>query len=89
MISYAADNALALSAGTVPGAAILTSEFKINYLRPAVGTQLIARATALCSSRTQAVRRCEGFAGGEGKEDLCGAAQGTLVRTGRPAEEQA
>jgi uncharacterized protein (TIGR00369 family) len=88
VISYAADNALTFAAGSVLGPAILTSEFKINYLRPAMGTNLIARATVIHSSKTQAVCRCEVFAAAGDKEDLCAVAQGTVVRTGRPAEDQ-
>lgn len=37
VLSYAADNALTFAGGTVLGPNILTSEYKINYLRPAVG----------------------------------------------------
>ena len=83
VIGYAADNALSFAGGSVLGPAILTSEYKINYLRPALGAALIARATVIYSSKTQAVCRCEIFAAGEGKEDLCAVAQGTIVRTGR------
>ena len=89
VISYAADNALTFAAGSVLGPAILTSEYKINYLRPAVGTRLIARATVVYSSKTQAVCRCEVFAECEGKENLCAVAQGTIARTGRPSEDLA
>ena len=35
IVSYAADNALTFAGGTVLGTAVVTSEFKINYLRPA------------------------------------------------------
>jgi len=88
VISYAIDNALTFAAGSVLGPAILTSEFKVNYLRPAVGTRLVARATVVYSSKAQAVCRCEVFAAGEDKQELCAVAQGTIVRTGRPAEDQ-
>lgn len=89
VISYAADNALSFAGGSVLGPAILTSEYKINYLRPAMGTALIARATVIYSSKTQAVCRCEVFVMGEGKEDLCAVSQGTIVRTSRSPEDQA
>ncbi len=87
VISYAADNALTFAAGSVLGPVILTSEFKINYLRPATGARLVARATVVHASKTQAVCRCDVFAAGEGQEELCAAAQGTVVRTGRSAGE--
>lgn len=88
VISYAADNALTFAGGSVLGPAVVTSEYKINYVKPAMGTALIARATVLYSSRTQAVCRCEVFVVGHGEEDLCAVAQGTIARMGRPAEEQ-
>lgn len=37
VISYAADNALTFAGGSVLGPGVTTSEFKINYLRPAIG----------------------------------------------------
>ena len=37
VISYAADNALTYAGGSVLGPSVVTSEFKINYVRPAMG----------------------------------------------------
>jgi len=88
VISYAADNALTFVGGSVLGPAVVTSEYKINYLRPAKGTALIARATVVYSSKTQAVCRCDVFVVSEGKENLCAVAQGTIARIGRPEETQ-
>jgi uncharacterized protein (TIGR00369 family) len=45
VISYAADNALTYAGGSALGPGVVTSEFKINYVRPALGDVLIARAT--------------------------------------------
>jgi uncharacterized protein (TIGR00369 family) len=81
-VSYLADNALTYAGGTAMGVPVLTSEFKINYVRPAVGERLIARAEAQAVSRTQAVCRCEVFAVRGGTEKLCALAQGTIVRAG-------
>jgi len=89
VISYAADNALTFAGGSILGPAVVTSEYKINYLRPAMGTALIARATVIYSSKTQAVCRGEVFVVGEGKEDLCAVSQGTIARIGRSSEDQA
>ena len=55
VIGYAADNALTFAGGSVLGADVVTSEFKINYLRQAQGDSLVARATAIHCGRTQAV----------------------------------
>ena len=89
VISYAADTALTFVGGSVLGPAVVTSEYKINYLRPAIGTGLIARATVIYSSKSQAVCRCEVFVVGEGNEDLCAVSQGTIARMGKSLEDQA
>ena len=88
VVSYAADNALTFVGGSVLGPAVVTSEYKINYLRPASGMALIARATVIYSSKTQAVCRCDVFMVDESKETLCAAAQGTIARIGRSTEGQ-
>jgi uncharacterized protein (TIGR00369 family) len=89
VISYAADNALTAAGASVLGPAAVTSEYKINYLRPAIGTALIARATVVYSSKTQAVCRCDVFVFNEGEENLCAVSQGTIAKIGRPTETQA
>jgi len=81
IVSYLADNALTYAGGTAMQVPVLTSEFKINYVRPAVGERLIARASAEAVSKTQAVCRCEVFAVKGGAEKLCALAQGTIVRS--------
>jgi len=83
VISYAADNALTFVGGSILGPAVVTSEYKINYLRPVVGIVLIARATVVYSSKSQVVCRCDVFVVGDGKENLCAVSQGTIVRIGR------
>jgi len=88
VVSYAADNALTFVGGSVLGPAVVTSEYKINYLRPVIGTALIARATVTYSSKTQAVCRCDVFVVDECKETLCAVAQGTIARIGQSAGPQ-
>lgn len=82
VISYLADNALTYAGGTAMQVPVVTSEFKINYVRPGVGERLIARASAEAVSKTQAVCRCEVFALQEGEEKLVALAQGTIVKLG-------
>jgi uncharacterized protein (TIGR00369 family) len=89
VISYAADNALTFVGGSILGPAVVTSEYKINYLRPAMGAVLIARATVVYSSKTQAVCRCDVFVVSEGKESLCAVSQGTIARISQSSEAQA
>lgn len=89
VISYAADNALTFVGGSMLGPAVVTSEYKINYLRPAIGSELIARATVVYSSKTQAVCRCDLYVLNEGKESLCAVSQGTIARIGQMPENKA
>ncbi|MCF8038722.1 MAG: PaaI family thioesterase [Desulfohalobiaceae bacterium] len=87
VLSYAADNALTFAGGSVLGPEVVTSEFKINYLRPAQGTDILVRAEVVSSGRTQAVCRCEIFAVSDGKEALCAIALGTIAGTSRAKHE--
>lgn len=78
VIAYLADNALTYAGGSLLGDSV-TSEFKINYLRPAKGGgYLLVVASALAHGKTQAVCRCDVFTviGDERKQ--CAAAQGTI-----------
>ena len=87
VISYAADNALTFAGGSVLGPAVLTSEYKINYLRPASGDTLVARASVVYAGKRQAVCRCDVFAvGAGGGETFCAAAQGTIASVAAPKE---
>ncbi|EPH42635.1 PaaI family thioesterase [Streptomyces aurantiacus] len=81
VLAYAADNGITFAAGTALGPAVLTSGFSIQYVRPATGVRLVARATVAHATRRQAVVRCDVFAvADDGAESLCAMAQGT-VRT--------
>lgn len=84
VVSYAADNALTFAGGSALGPAVVTSEFKINYLRPAKGEALIARASVIHAGKNQAVCECKVFAVAAGEETLCAAAQGTIASLGQP-----
>ena len=78
VISYAADNALTFAGGSALGSSVVTSEFKINYVRPALGRVLIARAVVMHAGRKQAVCRCEVLSQDGDTEVLCAIAQGTI-----------
>jgi uncharacterized protein (TIGR00369 family) len=80
VVSYLADNALTYAGGTALGFAVVTAEYKINYVRPAVGDRLVARAQAVHVGKSQAVCRCDVFAVVNGEEKLCAIAQGTIAR---------
>jgi acyl-coenzyme A thioesterase PaaI-like protein len=80
------DNALTFAVGSVLDPRVLTQEYKINYLRPAGGERLSARALAVSAGRRHAVCRCDVFdVGADGEETLC-AAQGTIASVAIPEE---
>lgn len=81
VLSYMADNALTVAGGSMLGAAVVTVELKINYLRPAVGEgRLVARASSIDAGSKQAVCRCEVFIELGKSSRLCAVAQGTIRR---------
>jgi uncharacterized protein (TIGR00369 family) len=77
VISYLVDNCLTYAGGSVLGNSV-TSEYKINYVRPAVGHTLVARATVLSSGKRQAVCDCKVFSFGDHGEALVAVAVGTI-----------
>lgn len=80
VLAYLADVSISFAAGLAVGPPILTAEIKINYLRPAVGDKLIARATALGAGRNQGVARCDIYAVAEGAEKLCATGLGSVMK---------
>lgn len=84
VISYAADNALTFAGGAALVPSVVTSEFKINYLRPAQGDALVARASVIHSGKSQVVCQCQVFAVTGGEEVLCAMAQGTIAVLSQP-----
>jgi uncharacterized protein (TIGR00369 family) len=86
LLSYAADNALTFAGGmALGGRPVLTSEYKINYVRPAVGEAVIVRAQVVYAGRKQAVARCDVFTLRDGVETLVAVGQGTTVVVEQPA----
>ncbi|MCY3941264.1 MAG: PaaI family thioesterase [Gammaproteobacteria bacterium] len=80
VLSYLADNSMAFAGGLALGGDVLMSEFKINFVRPAVGGRVVARARTTAVSRRQAVCQSKVFAvSDDGGETLCAVAQGTVV----------
>lgn len=80
VLSYLADNVLAFAGGAAMGGAVVTSEFKLNYVRPALGQELRARALCAAQSKSQAVCTVQVFVLANGEEKLCAIGQGTLAR---------
>src|SRR5215472_4420508 len=87
VISYAADNALTFAGGSVLGTSVVTSEFKVNYVRPALGDSILARAEVIHAGKNQAVCRCEIYvSSASGDQAMCAVAQGTITRLSQSSE---
>jgi uncharacterized protein (TIGR00369 family) len=78
LISYLADNALTIAGGLALGPKVVTGEYKINYLRPAIDGILSARAYSVHKGSTQTICRCEIFLISEQGEKIVAIAQGTI-----------
>jgi uncharacterized protein (TIGR00369 family) len=80
VIAYAADNALTFAGGGALGAAVLTGGFTIDYLAPARGRTLQARAEVIHAGRRQATCRCDLYMlDDDGTATHCAAAQGRVM----------
>lgn len=62
-----------------PGTAVLSTEFKINLLAPAVGDLIVARGRVVKAGRTLTVAQTEVFAESAGQEKLVALLTGTLM----------
>ena len=79
-------SAIADSAGGYAGftlfpadASVLTVEYKLNLVAPAMGERLVAEAEVVKPGRTLAITRGEVYAEREGKRTLCAIMQQTLI----------
>jgi uncharacterized protein (TIGR00369 family) len=77
VISYLADNTLTFAAGSVLGDAV-TLEYKINYVRPAKGDRLVAKARVISSSKNLAICHCDIYSSADSDPQLCAVAQGSI-----------
>jgi uncharacterized protein (TIGR00369 family) len=60
-------------------ASVLTVEYKLNLLAPAIGERLVAEAEVVKPGRTLAITRGEVYAERDGKRTLCAVMQQTLI----------
>jgi uncharacterized protein (TIGR00369 family) len=89
VLAYAADNAITFAAGSRLGPAVLTGGFTIEYLRPAQGRSLEARAEVIHASRRQATCRCDLYMlDDDGERTYCAAAQGTVIAIRQPVAQE-
>ncbi|MCC8393865.1 PaaI family thioesterase [Paraburkholderia sp. MMS20-SJTR3] len=87
VISYLADNALTFAGALSLGPKVVTGEYKINYLRPAINGTLLARASVIHAGRNQATCQCSVYVMEGNREKLVAVAQGTVNRIGENGDE--
>jgi uncharacterized protein (TIGR00369 family) len=63
-----------------PGSEVLSIEFKVNLLAPAVGEKLVARASVVRAGRTITVCRAEGWMVRDGGEVQVAMMSGTMMQ---------
>lgn len=80
-VSAIADTAAGYAALTLmqPGRGVLTTEFKINLVAPAVGKRLLARGKVVKAGRTLTLAQTEVFAEADGKERLIALLTATMM----------
>ncbi|GAB2674795.1 PaaI family thioesterase [Thalassiella azotivora] len=83
----AVDSACGYAAHTlmVPGSEVLSVEFKINLLAPAVGERLVARGRVVRSGRTITVCQGDAYAVTGDREVHCATMTATMMRVDAPA----
>lgn len=80
-VSAIADSAAGYAALTLmpAGTGVLTAEFKINLLAPAVGERITARGRVVKAGRTLTIAQTEVFAESRGQEKLIALLTATLM----------
>ncbi|MER1968922.1 PaaI family thioesterase [Castellaniella sp. GW247-6E4] len=88
VIGMIADSAAGYAAMSVvpDGASVLTVEYKMNLVAPAIGERLIARGWVVRPGKTLIVTQAEVFAIDDGHETLCAIMQQTIMALQDKAE---
>lgn len=79
IIGFVADSACAWAAGSVAGD-VVTSEYKLNLLAPAIGDRIIGRGKVIKSSFKSVVALAEVYSVKSAKEKLVGVALATIAK---------
>lgn len=79
ILGFVADSACAWAAGSV-GGDVVTSEYKINFLAPALGERLIGVGTVIKNSSRTVVAKSEVYAEKAGERKLVAFALATLAK---------
>ena len=80
-VSAIADTAAGYAALSLmpPGRGVLTTEFKINLLAPAIGDRILARGSVVKAGRTLTLAQAEVIAEGGGRERLVAFMTATMM----------
>jgi len=79
VIGFLADSACAWAAASLAGD-VVTSEYKINLIAPALGTSLLGRGEVINASGRQVVCRADVYAVRDGSEKRVATALATIAR---------
>jgi len=81
VVGMIADSAAGYAAMSVAplSTSVLTVEYKLNLLAPALGEKLIARGRVVRPGKTLVITTAEVFAVSEGRETLCALMQQTII----------
>lgn len=79
LVGFMVDSGCAWAAASMVGD-VVTSEYKLNLLAPALGERLLCRAEVLKAGRRQAVCRADVFAVKDGAEKLVATGLATIAR---------
>lgn len=80
-VSAIADTAAGYAALSLmsPGRGVLTTEFKINFVAPAIGERILARSKVVKAGRTLTLVQVEVFSESEGRERLIAFLTATMM----------
>jgi uncharacterized protein (TIGR00369 family) len=70
---------------TPPNTSVLSVEYKLNFVAPALGKLLIARGQVIRAGRTLTVCRADVFVVKDGAEKICATSLATIIALAQPA----
>ncbi|MBU3054645.1 PaaI family thioesterase [Pseudomonas indica] len=79
VVGFMIDSACAWAAASLVGD-VVTSEYKVNLLAPAIGDKLICRSEVIKAGQRQAVSRADVFAVRDGQEKIIATGLATIAR---------
>lgn len=83
IIGFLVDSACAWAVASIVGD-VVTSEYKLNFLAPAIGDTLVTHGSVIRIGARQGVSRADVYARRDGTEKIVATALATIARTARP-----